>query len=99
LVTGNTLHTLADLYGISKSSASIIVREVCEGIKSVLRLLVFPKPTLSRMKKIALEFESLHGILYILGAIDGSHIPIIAPSVDHVSYYCRKGFFWFYFKV
>ena len=28
LATGDTLHTLADLYGISKSSASIIVREV-----------------------------------------------------------------------
>lgn len=28
LATGDTLHTLADLYGISKSSAPIIVREV-----------------------------------------------------------------------
>jgi hypothetical protein len=93
LATGDTLHTLADLYGISKSSASIIVREVCEGIKTVLRPLVFPKPTLSRMKQIALEFESLHGIPYILGAIDGSHIPIIAPSIDPASYYCRKGYY------
>ena len=45
------------------------------------------------MKQITLEFESLHGIPYILGAIDGSHIPIIAPSIDHASYYCRKGFY------
>ena len=65
--TDNTLHTLADLYGISKSSASIIVREVCEGIKNILRPLVFPKPTLSKMKEIALEFENLYGIPYILG--------------------------------
>ena len=41
LATGDTLHTLADLYGILKSSASIIVRKICEGIKSVLRPLVF----------------------------------------------------------
>ena len=33
LATGDTLHTFADLYAISKSSASIIVREVCEGLK------------------------------------------------------------------
>ena len=58
-----------------------------------MRPLVFPKPTLSRMKQITLEFESLHGIPYILGAIDGSHIPIIAPSIDHAPYYCRKGFY------
>ena len=69
------------------------MRELCEGIKSVLRPLVYPKPTLSRMKQITLEFESLHGISYILGTIDGSHIPIIAPSIDPASYYCRKGFY------
>ena len=45
------------------------------------------------MKKIAAEFEALHGIPLIIGAIDGSHIPIIAPSNDPVSYYCRKGFY------
>jgi len=41
------------------------------------------------MKQISIDFESLHGIPYILGAIDGSHIPIIAPKVDSTSYYCR----------
>ena len=45
------------------------------------------------MKQIALEFESMHGISYILGAINGSHIPIIAPSIDPASYYCRKRFY------
>ena len=98
LSTGDTLHTLADLYGSLKSSASIIVREICEGFKSVLRPLVFSKPTLSRMKQIALEFECLHEIPYILGAIDGSHIPIIAPSIDHASYHCRKLFYLVLFQ-
>jgi hypothetical protein len=93
LATGDILHTHADLYGISKSSASIIVREVYEGIKSVFRPLIFFKPTLSRMKQITLEFESLHRIPYILRAINGSHIPIIAPSIDHTLYYCRKKFY------
>jgi len=45
------------------------------------------------MKQIAAKFESLHGIPYILGAIDGSHISIIAPSIDCASHYCRKGFY------
>jgi hypothetical protein len=37
LGSGDTLHTLADLYGISRPSASVRVRETCEGIKKLLR--------------------------------------------------------------
>jgi hypothetical protein len=46
-----------------------------------------------RSNKISLlVFESLHGIPYILNAIDGSHIPIVTPKVDPKSYYCRTWF-------
>jgi hypothetical protein len=38
------------------------------------------------MKQISVEFESLHRIPYILEAIDGSHILIIAPSTNPTSY-------------
>lgn len=31
-------------------------------------------------------------IPYVVGAIDGSHIPIIAPRDNHVDYFNRKGF-------
>jgi hypothetical protein len=93
LGSGDTLLTLADLYGISRPSASIIVRETCERIKKLLQPLVFQRPTLRRMKQVATEFESLYGFSYILGAIDGSHIPIIAQSIDPASYYYRKGFY------
>ncbi len=40
------------------------------------------KLTKDKIKEIIVGFESLHGIPYILGAIDGSHIPIVAPKVD-----------------
>jgi hypothetical protein len=36
---------------------------------------------------------TLHGIPYVLGAIDGSHILIIAPPKDLASYYYHKGFY------
>jgi hypothetical protein len=51
---------------------------------------VFEKPTLAKIESIAIEFEALHGILYILKTIDTSHIPIITPPNDLASYYCRK---------
>jgi len=50
------------------------------------------------MKQIFAKFESLHGIPYILGATDGSHIPIIAPSINPASYYCRKGLYLVLFQ-
>ena len=93
LGSGNTLIMIADLFGLRESTTSVIVRECCEAIRILLKPLVFKKPTLVWMKKIAVEFEALYGIPLIIGAIDGSHIPIIAPSNNPVSYYCRKGFY------
>lgn len=95
LASGNSLSMIGDVYGIGLSTTSTIVRECCEAIKTHLRPLVFPKPTLARMKEIANGFEALHDIPFILGAIDGIHIPIITPSYDPVAYYNRKGFYSF----
>jgi len=56
---------------MSMSSASIMVQETCKGIKRLSSPLIFQRPTLHRMKQISIKFESLHRILYILGARDG----------------------------
>ncbi len=52
-----------------------------------------PKLTKDKIKKIIVGFENLHKIPYILGAINGNRIPIVAPKVDPKSYYCRKRFY------
>ena len=93
LGSGNTLIMIIDLFGLGENTPSIIVRECCETIRILLTRLVLKRPTLIWMKKIATEFEALHGILLIIGAIDGSHIFIIAPIHDPVLYYCWKGFY------
>ncbi len=43
-------------------------------------------------KEFANEFESPHDIPYVVGVIDESQIPIIAPKFHLVGYYNRKGF-------
>ena len=35
----------------------------------------------------------MRGIPYIIGAVDGSYVPIIAPKIDPASYCCRKCFY------
>lgn len=37
-------------------------------------------------------FEALRGIPFVIGAIDGSHIPIIASKENHADYFNRIGF-------
>ena len=49
--------------------------------------------TLEKMKTLSAEFEAIKCIPYVIGAIDGSHIPIMAPGTDAPKYYCRKGFY------
>ena len=93
LESDNTLIMIANLFGLGESTTSIIMKECCEAIRILLKPLVFKRPTLIWMKKVTAEFEALDGIPLIIGAIDGSHIPIIAPSNDPVSYYCGKGFY------
>jgi len=78
---------IGDLFEVGLSTTSIIVRECCEAIIIHLRPLVFKKPTLDWMKQIAKDFQALHGIPFILGAIDSSHIPMEASFHDHVVYY------------
>ena len=50
----------------------------------------FPSPTWFRV--LVQEFEALYGILYIIRAIDGSHIPNLAHVIEGEIYYCKKSF-------
>ena len=93
LSSGNSLHGCAETYGIHESTASIIVREFCAPIEKHLKSLVIEKQSKTTLSRIVVEFEELRRLPYVIGAVDGSHIPIIAPPIDPTSYYCRKGFY------
>ena len=79
LSTGNTLRMYGEIYGLAESTTSIIIREYCKAIKVLVKPLVFPKFNKERIQIIVSEFEKLRNILYIIGVVDGSHVPIIAP--------------------
>ena len=92
LGTGNTLCTVGEVYGVAESTISEIVRIFCKLVRVHLQgtFVQFPSP--ARFRVLAQEFEALHGIPHIIGAIDGSHIPILAPVIGGEDYYCRKSF-------
>ena len=45
------------------------------------------------MEKYAQKFQDLHQISYVVGAVDGSHIPMVAPRLHAPDYYNRNGFY------
>ena len=93
----NVLHveyrTLGHLFGIGRSTACDITREVICAVNEVLlpRYLTFPKGR--AMEKVISGFRENWNLPQCAGAIDGSHIPIIGPQENHTDFYNRKSHF------
>jgi hypothetical protein len=49
-------------------------------------------PFTAVIDKLAEEFQRIHQIPYVVGVVDGSHIPIVAPRLHAADYYNCKGF-------
>ena len=92
LASSTCLGVLEDQYGIAKSTAHGIVLDFCNALKKKCRDLYIRWPSAAKLRDISSKFQSLHSILWIARAIDGSHIPIISPSKHAADYYYRKGF-------
>ena len=92
LATVHGMQMIADLYQVGLSTSQKIVLEFLDDVKKSLKKKYIKWPSSSMMAHIAIEFEALHQIPHIVGAVDGSHIPIVAPSIHAADYYNRKGF-------
>ena len=46
----------------------------------------------SKISGVISDFQAISGLPKVIGAVDGSHIPMIAPSVDEYAYVNRKQF-------
>ncbi len=88
----NSLQMCGKFYGIIKSTTSNLMKEFYSVIRKHLKPLVIPKLIKDKIKRITTSLESLHGIPYILGVVNDSHIPIVASKVDPKPYYYKKGF-------
>ena len=92
LATGNSMQCIADLYKIGLSTSQLAVSQFTRAVKSVLLKTYIRWPTVSVMEKFAEEFQDIHDIPYVVGAVDGSHISIVAPRLHAADYFNRKGF-------
>ena len=77
----------ANHFGVANCTASKVIFEVCTAICSVLGPSYphFPRDQEERKIKVA-EFEAKFGMLQAFGVIDGTHIPIMSPSINSQDY-------------
>lgn len=85
--------TIANLFGIGKSTVCEIVVEVCGAIVEVLlpRYIRFPQNAQEIRQRMD-EFSDRAGFPQTVGCVDGCHIPIKAPQSNPEDYVNRKGF-------
>ncbi|XP_078594731.1 uncharacterized protein LOC144872428 [Branchiostoma floridae x Branchiostoma japonicum] len=93
LASGDLMRSVADLFGVSEGSVSLIVHKVCDAINEVLFRDYLSFPTGQKLKETIQGYKERWGFPQCAGAIDGSHIPIKAPSKNPNDFYNRKGFY------
>ena len=68
------------------------VSEVVSSINRRLNNITFPLSDVD-VKRCKRKFHQIAGLPNVVGAIDGTLIPIIAPTgLDEPTYVCRKGY-------
>ncbi len=94
LATGECFRSIGNRFGMGISTFSYALREfISIIIKKILpEKIIFPSTELE-INKITSGFKKLRRIPNVIGAIDGSHIPIKAPHLFPIDYFNRKGFY------
>ncbi|KAJ8932762.1 hypothetical protein NQ314_014463 [Rhamnusium bicolor] len=84
---------VADRFGVSSSTAWHSLYKICRMLlqcNTAYHIISFPNE--NRCNETINHFQNKTGFPGIAGAVDGSHIPIIAPKESAASYINRKGF-------
>ncbi len=83
--------TIATLFVVSRSFVCICVKDVCRAItKCLSKVISFPQG--GQLLHVIDGYEKKWGFPMCAGAIDSTHIPILAPTESHAEYVNRKGY-------
>ncbi len=92
LAHGASFHMLQSQLGVGVSTANYICAEVTTAIVTFLHPRYIRFPSGDRLHLTMNRFLANHQMHMCVGALDGSHIPIIAPHHFPEDYRNRKGF-------
>lgn len=83
--------TVANLFGVGRSTVNTIYRQFCEAVVCVLEREWIKVMTAEEMTRHIQEFEAVTGFRQGVGALDGCHFPISPPKEHATDYYNYKG--------
>ncbi len=88
---GETQRGLAQRFGVAESTVNKHVHRCARLIVDHVLPLVVRWPSRRELGRISSEFEAIAGLRGVVGAVDGSHIPVVAKHEDKMYYINRKG--------
>ena len=91
LGTNVEYRTISHLFGVGISTVCVVLHEFCQAVVDTMREYI-AIPAGDRLRSIRDGFQNKWGFPQCIGAIDGTHIPIIAPKEHPLDYYNRKGY-------
>ncbi|XP_062599917.1 putative nuclease HARBI1 [Saccostrea cucullata] len=90
--TGSFQQVVGDILGLSQPSVSRAVKNVSNALASFAgQVIQFPTDC-RKLQTVKEGFMEKFGFPNVIGCVDGSFIPIKAPSSREDVYVCRKGF-------
>ncbi len=92
LASNSDFRTIAHLFGVSKASVCLLIKNVCAAIVDILLPKYISIPYGEELRNVIDGFSNSFGFPQCAGAVDGTHIPIISPVEFPADYYNRKGF-------
>ncbi|KAF7642334.1 hypothetical protein LDENG_00259930 [Lucifuga dentata] len=93
LATNVELRSLSHLFGVGLSSACVFTQEVVAAINDTLKPQYLHTPSAAEIEEIVRGSRDRWGFPQCAGAVDGTHICILAPPHNPADYYNRKGFY------
>lgn len=93
LATNLEYRSIAHLFGVGMSTACWVTQEVVTAIHRVMQRQYIKSPSQAELRVIVQGYRDKWRFPQVVGAIDGTHIGILAPADDPADYYNRKGFY------
>lgn len=91
LATGIDYRSIGQLFGVGRLTCCQITHQVCDAlVKVLLKRCIKVVGTDEQIQETKRGFEFMSGLPQCVGAIDGCHIPILAPKEHHSDYFNRK---------
>lgn len=84
---------MSHLFGLARCTVFCIVKDTCQAIVDILLPKYISFPEGKKLKETVQGFHDRWGIPQCAGLIDGFHIPVTPPSLNHTDYYNRKGWY------